>query len=176
MEDLVGIYNEEGGMDDDIYKVVRRSTGTKNVVKIRNIRTGEERFIHKDRTFLREEKEGKRRETVEKDKKPASNKKAKKKKKPLAKFDLKEIEGMGILFKSKTKKNMEAGERKITIESFYIVSEDATKWKPFNLYDHSLGRKGKTPEFGENDNVKVELSGNLEEVEKYLTKKGYSRV
>lgn len=174
MEDLVGIYNEEGGVEDDLYQVIRRSTGTKNIIKIKNSRTGEERLIHKDRTFLSEDNlPEKRRETLEKDKK--TPKKKAKKKKPLVKFELKELD-LGILFKSKSKKAMEAGEQKINIESFCMVSEDATKWKHFNLYNHSLGKKGKPPEFGENDNVKVELSGNLDAVEKYLTKKGYVKV
>jgi len=171
--DLIGIHNEEGDKENDSYEILRNSTGTKNVIEIRNIRTGEKRLIHKDRTFLLD----KRSDTVEAKKKTASKKKAKtKKKKPLVKFDLNDLEGSGIVFRSKKKSTMDVGNQKISIESFCIVSEDGTKWKHFNLYNHSLGKKGKPPEFGENDNVKVELSGNVEAIEKYLEKKGYLRM
>lgn len=175
MENFIGIYNEEGNKDNDIYEIIGNSTGTKNVIRIRNRRTGGKRLIHKDRIFAIETDE-KRRIVVEKEKKPETNKKAKKKKKAPAKFDLAEIRDMGILFKAKNKKTMEAGEQKITVESYVIVSNDATKCKYFNLYDHSLGKKAKSPEFGENDVVKGNLSGDLSAIEEYLTKKGYHKI
>ena len=175
---LVGIYDEEGNRKDDVYEIVKNSTGSKNVIKIRNIKTGRERLIHKDRTFLQE----KRRETVDAKKEEVKNEvkkeapKKKAKKKSLAKFDVGTLGEMGVIFKSKEKKAMEAGEQKITIESFCIVSEDATKWKWFNLYNHSLGKKGKSPSFGDKDVVRAEMSGNLEAIEKYLAKKGYAKI
>lgn len=167
---FVGIYDEEGNPKDDAYEIIKSSTGTKNVIKIKNVETGEERLIHKDRTFLQE----KRRETVNKKKEEVSKKKAKKK--SLVKFDVGELKGNGMVFKAQDKKIMEVGEQKIIIESFCIVSKDATKWKWFNLYDHSLGKRGKSPSFGDKDMVKVEMSGNLEAIEKYLAKKGYNKI
>lgn len=171
---LIGIYNEEGNREDDLYKVLKSSTGTKNVIEICNTRTGEKRLIHKDRTFLLENK---RSATVEKEKKTQAteSKKKAKKKKPLVKFDLKDLEDVGILFRSKKKSSMDVGGQKISIESFCIVSSDGAKWKHFNLYNHSLGKKSKPPQLTDGDNVKMELSGNLEAIEKYLEKKGYLR-
>ena len=50
--EMVGIYNEEGNKDDDKYEILARTTGTKNIIRIKNSRTGKERLIYKDRTFL----------------------------------------------------------------------------------------------------------------------------
>jgi hypothetical protein len=163
---IVGIFNEEGDPHtNEFYEVIASSTGTKNIIRLKSMSSGEERLIHKDRTFSPDTEGG---ITVKK--------KKVKKKKPLLTFDLSTLDGMGVLFRSSKKSSMEAGgDQKISIESFCIVSEDGTQWKHFNLYNSSLGKKGKPPEFGEDDQVKVELSGNLEAIEKYLIKKGYDK-
>lgn len=104
----------------------------------------------------------------------------KKKKKPLEKFDLKQLESVGILYQKGNATDdmakMEVEDQVFVIKSFWVVSPDATKWKHFNLYNDSLGRKGKVPEFDDSDVVKAELSGDLEAIEKYLSKKGYDKV
>lgn len=163
---IVGIYNEEGGKDNGLYEVISRSTARKNAIRIRNVTTGDIRLVHKDRIF------SKRSRTVKK----TAKKKRTKKKKPMVKFDLSGVQDMGVLFKAKEKKSMEAGGSKIAIESFCVVSDDGTKWKHFNLYEGSLGKKAKPPEFGDNDNVKYELSGDISAIQKYLEKKGYEKV
>jgi len=173
---IVGIYNETGKMENGIFEITRDTTGTKNIIKIKNIKTGGERLIPKDRLIFGN---GKRSQTV--DKKPiapkvAEPKKKAKKKKAAPKFDLNTLSTAGVLFKSKNKGSMEAGGQKISIEIYCLVSPDATKWKHFNLYNHSLGKKGKPPEFGESDTVKVELSGSLDNITKYLEKKDYVKV
>jgi len=180
---IVGIYDEEGIIvNNSTYEVISMSTGTKNIVRIKECKTGEIRLIHKDRVFLldRNNEEG----SLKLDKKnedateqtEASVPKKKAKKKPMIEFNLKELEDKGIVFRSKENKSMEAGGTTITIESFCLVSTDGTKWKHFNLYNSSLGKKAKPPEFGGNDNVKHELSGNVDAIGKYLEKKGYDKV
>ena len=149
MKDCINIHNEEGDKEDDLYEIIKCTTGTKNVIEIKNCGTGEKRMIHKDRTFLPEkrskpvEKKEKKAEAEEEVKK--TPKKAKKKK-VLEKFDLKEVEDMGVLFRSKKKNSMEVSDdQKIAIESFCVVSDDAMRWKHFNLYNHSLGKKERLP-------------------------------
>ena len=195
MKDLVGIYDEEGNKNNDQFEVIKRTTHTKNVILIKNMKTEKERMIHKDRVFLLDDldnldnldnlgnnlKKNKGEETMEQKKSMSSEnlekkKKAKKKKKSLVKFDVTELKNMGITFRSKKESNMDSSDQKMVIESFCIVSDDGSQWKHFNLYNGSLGKNGRTPEFGENDSVKIELSGNLEAIEKYLVKKGYDKI
>ena len=104
MDSFVRMYNEEGNEDDDLYEIIKNSTGTKNVIEIRNTRTKEKRLIYKDRVFVPEEISEEISEVVpevvpEKRREEVTKKKAKKK--PLTKFDLSALTEVGLLFKSK---------------------------------------------------------------------------
>ena len=106
-----------------------------------------------------------------------SNGKEKKVEVKVEKLDLGELAKMGIIFKSKSKKSMKIKDADVTIESFCVVSNDGEKWKYFNLYDGTLGKKARTKlNFGDKDSVKQKLSGDLNAISEYLEKKGYAKV
>lgn len=171
MPKFVGIYDEEGVKDDDNVFEVAGNTATKNIIKIRNLADGSVRKIHKDRVFELEERSVDKKNSSKNENAP----KKKAKKKPVETFDVDSVRDKGVLFKRESKKEMEPSDgHKITIESYFIVAEDGKKWKHFNLYDKSLGKKGKEPELEET--VKESICGDFEAIEKYLQKKGYGRV
>lgn len=179
MCEYVRIYNEVGVEELDLYELTKRKTSRKNIVEIVHVRTGVKRFIHKDR-ILEDEK---RREKVDKkkEKKVEENntekpvKAKKKKKKPLEKFDVSTLDGS--IFKLKEKKEMDAGEQKFVVESYCLVSDDATKMKYFQLYNGSLGKKSRTPTLGDGDNIdRAEICGDPKAITEYLNKKGYLKI
>jgi hypothetical protein len=175
MDKVVRIYDEEGKTCDTLYTVIGEMAIKKNIIKLED-EDGVVRLIHKDRIIEpdSEPTDINRRNSVmsEEEKKPKAKAK---KKKPMVKFDLENVQGLGVVFRKSETKTMETKVSNIKVESYCIVSEDGRKWKHFNLYDGSLGKKGRPPAREDFVEIKHELSGNMEAIQKYLEKKKYTK-
>ena len=152
----VKIVNEEGTEEDEWYEFVE-SKGKVAVVK----KNGKKRNISLDRVIGGAEMADEPEKVIEGNKSESVAKS-----KPVAKFEKSICADVGILFKKPgTSKHGES-----TCERYYIVSKDFKKWRSFQTYNGSLGKKGELPALHD---IKESLSGDEDAVQSYLTKKGY---
>lgn len=156
---IVGIYDETGERLNRSYEIIDEYTNTRNIIKIRDTITKEERLINKSRIFPIKKEDSALVKTI---KTVKDNK-----------VDINYLKSVGNLYKTNENQSFNVNNKVVIVESFCLVSNDGNKWKYFNLYNSSLGKKHREISLEDADDVKLELRGDIRAINKYLGEKGY---